>query len=210
MDEADAQGFIVVDEVPAVGLSSFPNDLLIQHLLTIRELIERDKNRPSVFMWSIANEPSSSKIEAGPYFEKVSAEARVRDPSKRPITAAISADYGNEHMAPSLDVLMINRYYGWYSDSGYPQVIQGNLINDLTKFHDKFPKPIMISEYGADTVVGEHSDPEFVFSEDYQIEFLIEYHKAFDTLRAKGFFIGEHIWNFADFMTVQRNYNINF
>ncbi len=29
----------------------------------------------------------------------------------------------------------------------------------------------------------------------------MDYHKAFDQLIAKGFFIGEHIWNFADFMT---------
>jgi beta-glucuronidase len=40
-----------------------------------------------------------------------------------------------------------------------------------------------------------------VFSEDYQSEFINEYHKAFDKLIAKGYFVGEHIWNFADFMT---------
>lgn len=49
-------------------------------------------------------------------------------------------------------------------------------------------------------------DPSYVFSEDYESEFLIQYHKAFDSLRAQGFFIGEHIWNFADFMTVQSNH----
>ena len=27
--------------------------------------------------------------------------------------------------------------------------------------------------------------------------------KAFDAARAEGWFIGEHIWNFADFMTKQ-------
>jgi beta-glucuronidase len=42
-----------------------------------------------------------------------------------------------------------------------------------------------------------------MFSEDYQVELLAEFHKAFDTLRARGFFIGEHVWNFADFATAQ-------
>jgi len=42
-----------------------------------------------------------------------------------------------------------------------------------------------------------------MFSEDYQSELLIEYHKSFDTLRSRGFFMGEHVWNFADFMTQQ-------
>ena len=32
----------------------------------------------------------------------------------------------------------------------------------------------------------------------------MEYHKSFDYLREQGFFVGEHIWNFADFMTNQR------
>ena len=163
MDEADEQGIIVIDEVPAVGLSTFSNELLALHLNTINELIARDKNRPSVFMWSIANEPSSNKAESGPYFEKVSAEARRLDPSKRFITGAINQAFDADHMGHSLDILMINRYYGWYSDAGYPQVIQGEMVHDLTNFHNKFKKPIMISEYGADTIPGMHTEPSFIF-----------------------------------------------
>lgn len=46
-------------------------------------------------------------------------------------------------------------------------------------------------------------DPPFVFTEDYQTELMMHHHEAFDILRKKNFFIGEHIWNFADFLTVQ-------
>ena len=35
---------------------------------------------------------------------------------------------------------------------------------------------------------------------------MIEYHKAFDKLISEGHFIGEHIWNFADFMTQEREF----
>jgi len=158
MDEADEQGFVVIDEVPAVGLlHDFGPELLAQHLVTIRELIERDKNRPSVFMWSIANEPQADKAEAGPYFEKVAAEAKARDPASRPITAAIMTS-ANENMGKSLDVLMINRYPAWYGDAGYRQIIQGRIVDDLTAFNNKHAgKPIMISEYGADTIAGMHT-----------------------------------------------------
>ena len=38
----------------------------------IQELISRDKNRPSVVMWSLANEPSSSMTVAQDYFKYVS------------------------------------------------------------------------------------------------------------------------------------------
>jgi beta-glucuronidase len=44
--------------------------------------------------------------------------------------------------------------------------------------------------------------PSFVFTEEYQREFLEQYHKAFDTLSSE-FLVGEMPWNFADFMTVQ-------
>lgn len=45
--------------------------------------------------------------------------------------------------------------------------------------------------------------PASMWSEDYQVLTLIEHFKAFDILRKKGFFIGEMIWNFADFNTPQ-------
>lgn len=35
---------------------------------SMAELIRRDKNRPSVIMWSIANEPRSQLKEAAEYF----------------------------------------------------------------------------------------------------------------------------------------------
>ena len=48
-------------------------------------------------------------------------------------------------------------------------------------------------------------DPSFVFTEEFQNDFLTEYHKVFDKLRTE-FLVGEMVWNFADFMTVQRKY----
>lgn len=44
--------------------------------------------------------------------------------------------------------------------------------------------------------------PTFVFTEDFQVEFMREYHAVFDKLR-KTFLVGEMVWNFADFMTTQ-------
>lgn len=204
MDEADAQGIMVIEECPAVALQHFTPPVLAQHLVTVTEMIDRDKNRPSVVMWSIANEPQSYKPEAGDYFKKVAAHVRELD-QLRPVTAAINAK-PTEHLAQWLDVLMINRYYGWYTDAGFTQAIQANMVADLTSWHAAHKKPVMVSEYGADTVAGLHVEPSFVFSEDYQTELLIEHFKAFDTVKAEGWFIGEHIWNFADFMTEPSKY----
>ena len=61
LDLADRLGFLVIDETPAVEMFHHPDGLA--HRLEvweqqIRELIARDKNHPSVIMWSLANEGS--------------------------------------------------------------------------------------------------------------------------------------------------------
>ena len=51
---------------------------------------------------------------------------------------------------------------------------------------------------------GFHTLPSFIWTEDYQIEMIEETTKAFDILRLNHTgFVGEMIWNFADFMTTQ-------
>lgn len=158
MDQADSQGIVVINEVPAVGLTKFDDTLLKQHQQTIQELIKRDKNRPSVILWSIANEPLSQMTEARAYFQKVAALAKSLDKT-RPITAAIRIGwtYNDDKMAESLDVLMLNRYYGWYTDAGYSQIIRAQMVDELENWYNKWKKPVMISEYGADTVEGLHT-----------------------------------------------------
>ncbi|KPM09415.1 Beta-glucuronidase-like protein [Sarcoptes scabiei] len=202
MNEADSQGIVVIDECPAVALRSFTNSILEQHLSALRDLIDRDKNRPSVVMWSISNEAASNQADSKSYFQRITSEARKFDPSGRPLTAATN-HHEIDHLPPLLDVIMLNIYYSWYSDTGYPQIIQNYTVRDFEMLRRRYSKPVMISEYGADTVIGLHSEPPSIFTEDYQTELLIENHRAFDLLREKGWFVGEHIWNFADFMTAQ-------
>lgn len=48
--------------------SQFSLTLLEKHKNSLTELIQRDKNRPSVIMWSIANEPETNSDLAGLYF----------------------------------------------------------------------------------------------------------------------------------------------
>ena len=48
---------------------NFGNVTLAHHKEVLEELVRRDKNRPSVIIWSVANEPASSKFIAGHYFK---------------------------------------------------------------------------------------------------------------------------------------------
>lgn len=202
MDLADQQGFLVIDEVPAVGLDNFDLPLLEAHLQTLKELVQRDKNRAAVLMWSIGNEPQSQKQVSANYFKTVVNYTRQLDPS-RPVTMVLAQSFASDLAGQFLDVICINRYFGWYSDTGHTELIAYQMINDVTAWHNKHLKPVIVTEYGAGSIAGLHTDPGFVFTEDYQVELMEENFKAFDKLRDMGYLMGEMIWNFADFAVPQ-------
>ena len=86
---------------------------------------------------------------------------------------------------------MLNRYIAWYSNSGSFELIKQQLLHEFELFHSKYDKPMMISEYGADTIAGLHQGPSRPFSEDYQADYLRYHFEAFDELAKRGYFIGE-------------------
>ncbi|XP_034994652.1 beta-glucuronidase [Zootoca vivipara] len=204
MELCDAYGIVVIDESPAVGMKysiNFGNKSLQHHLIVMEELIRRDKNRPSVVMWSVANEPASSLAPAGSYFKEVITHTKATDPT-RPVTFITNANYALDLGAPYVDVICVNSYFSWYHDSGHLEVIRLQLNSQFENWYQAHQKPIIQSEYGADVIAGLHMDPPLMFSEEYQTAVLKEYHAVLDQKR-KDYVIGELIWNFADFMTDQ-------
>lgn len=204
MDMADRQGIVIIDECPAVALDHFDDPLLENHLKAMEELVARDKNHPSVVMWSVGNEPRSTTEKSGIYFGRVAEHARGLD-STRPITLVANAQYDQDMASQHFDIIAINRYFSWYSDPGHLETVQVKLLTDLHNWRSTYGKPVMVTEYGADTLSGVHLVPSLQWSEEYQIELMAENFKVFDAARAEGWFIGEMIWNFADFMTKQEN-----
>ena len=94
--------------------------------------------------------------------------------------------------AKHLDIICINRYYSWYSDPGHTELIEKSTVLDALNWIRKFQRPLLIAEYGADTISGLHMDPAFVFTEEYQLQLMRENFKAFDYLRQNtSAFIGE-------------------
>lgn len=218
LDYADRKGIVVIDETAAVGINlaiqgglaggasrdtfadDFANDnTQAAHAQAIRELIERDKNHPSVVMWCIANEPDSYSEGSREYFEPLVALTRELDPT-RPVTYSIvmMSQADTDVIADLFDVLCLNRYWGWYTDNGDLTGAEMKLRWDLGNWASKFDKPLMMTEYGADTMPGLHSVTDMPWSEEYQAHLLEMYHRVFDSVPAM---VGEQIWNFADFQT---------
>jgi beta-glucuronidase len=116
MDAADAFGMVVIDESPGVGLEEQNlalNETLAHHLVVEAEHVRRDKNRASVVMWSVANEPESSTPPAAPYFAAVIAQVRAADPS-RPVMFVCDQDFAGDLAMPFADVIALTRYYALY------------------------------------------------------------------------------------------------
>ena len=200
MDLADRLGFLIIDEIPAVGLTFGKNVIERQLELCnqyIEELIKRDKNHPSVIMWSLANEPHSS-MRSREFFKILYDNARNLD-GTRPITIVHMMGVKDKAFEFS-DVLCLNRYYGWYTQPGRIDEACEILSEEIDKVYEKHRKPIILSEFGADTIPGWHSQPPEMFSEEYQTEFLRKY---IEVCRSKSYVIGEHVWNLCDFKTSQ-------
>lgn len=107
MDFADANGIVVVDECPAVAISGFGKGLLENHKRSLTELITRDRNRPSVVMWSVANEPRTNNPAAEEYFRKIRRHVKSLDKT-RPMTIVQNSS-PNDKAADSSDIISINK-----------------------------------------------------------------------------------------------------
>lgn len=201
MDVADRLGILVIDEIPAVGLYFAGQGLEKRSDLCrrfMRELVARDKNHPSVIMWSVANEPHSTRPPAKPFFRGMYDLTKSLDDT-RPVTLVNLAGVWDEAWE-FVDVVCINRYYGWYSEAGRLAEGVARLSAELDKLHGTFHKPVIVTEFGADAIAGHHAQPPEMFSEEYQAELIARYH---DLFQSKPYVIGEHVWNLCDFKTGQ-------
>ena len=221
---ADREGFLVIDELPAVGMfeslmnfmeastgkktaffeKETTDQLLQAHLSVLEALIQRDKNHACVIAWSLFNEPETTNSAAVPYFEKVFARAWELDPQQRPRTFALIMNSRPEtcHCYQFADIISLNRYYGWYVSGGYEIAdAEAAFRQELDAWQAlKLDKPFLFTEYGADTSAAEHKLPSVMWSQEYQWEYLQMCHRVFD---AYPFVKGEQVWNFADFQTTE-------
>ena len=214
---ADREGILIIDEIPNVSLQFEGGDEAVAERLRackqqISELIARDKNHPSVIMWSIANEPLPADMmkrfmggtpepvdpATTAFFQDLYDLCRTEDPTR--LVTLVGVMGGPVEWLEAADVACLNRYYGWYSQSGQLDEGQEMLEEELDALYAQLGKPMMVTEFGADTIAGNHSHPPDMWSEEYQVELIRRY---LDVAAARPFMAGMHIWNFADFKTAQ-------
>ena len=108
-------------------------------------MLDRDRNHPSIILWSIGNEISegrSGNPAAGPMAQRLAAICRREDPT-RPVTSACPnpANDWNSGLARALDVFGINYEVGG-SSGAYNLDKPGNTppaSPDPTAYHGQLP-----------------------------------------------------------------------
>jgi len=214
---ADQLGMVVIAESPAVGLfDSNPNKTLFceekagkalkeHYLSVVRDMIARDRNHPSIVMWSVANEVKNNDPNALEFFSEVVEDVRKTD--DRPITIVDHLEPEGNTIFSLSDVICINKYHGWYDNTGRLERVKPAFVDTFERLRAKVGnKPVILTEHGADTIAGMHEFPPVIFSEEFQAEWLRQAHAAVDEF---DWIIGEHVWAFADFNTRQSLHRVN-
>ena len=198
---ADELGLMVWEEIPVYWTIAWENPDTLQNAQNqLTEMIERDANRASVIVWSVANETPVSEPRTR-FLEALVARARSLDPT-RLVSAAMEvtrdpadpdARIVDDPFGATTDLASFNQYVGWYD--GLPDRLA------RVKWTVRSDKPVVVTEFGADALQGLHADDRTRFSEEYQ-ETL--YRETIAMLRKIPNWSGLTPWILADFRSPRR------
>lgn len=198
---ADEMGMLLWAEVPVYWTIHWDNPATFANASTqLDELVQRDKNRASVIIWSVANETPVSAPRTE-FLRRLIEQTRAADPT-RLVSAAmeVHADPADIHtkivedpLAEFTDIVSFNQYIGWYT--GLPDDCA------RVKWVINYTKPVLISEFGADALQGRHGDRLARFTEEYQEDL---YRKTLPMLEKIPQLRGITPWILCDFRSPRR------
>lgn len=216
MQLADREGFLIIDEIPAVSLQfEDDNNIAIRQRLCLQqidELIARDKNHPSVVMWCVANEPMTQRLnltasealtepsaaKGKDFLDNLMCRVRKLDPTR--LVTLVTLGGSPISWVEQCDVICMNRYWGWYVLGGELDKAFAALAQELDAAWETWRKPVILTEFGADTLAGIHGHPNLMWTEEYQAEYIRGHLRV---AADKDYIAGMQVWNFADFAAVQ-------
>jgi beta-glucuronidase len=201
---ADEMGLLVWSEIPVYWRINFPRpETLATARRMLGENIERDRNRASIILWSVANETPQGDARLA-FLRALVRDVRALDDSRLVTAALLSRREGNvqtidDPLVGDLDVMAVNTYNGWYSPdplSSLPAI----------SWRSDHHKPLIFSELGADALAGFH-DPQLMrkFSEEYQAEY---YRQTLAMADRIPFLRGMSPWILKDFRTPRRQHPV--
>ncbi len=199
---ADSLGLLVWSEIPVYWTIDFKSDeVFAKAKKQLDEMIDRDKNRASIIIWSVGNETPVSEVRTS-FMKGLLDEARKKDPT-RLVSAALEVNYHSDEnmrwiddpLGEYVDIVSFNQYLGWYG--GTPESCR------TANWGTHYKKPLFISETGAEAVGGYHAKADQLWSEEFQEWFYQE--QVAMLKRMPSNFVGISPWLLADFRSPRRN-----
>ncbi len=200
---ADEMGIMLWEELPLYWGIDWENPTVLQKAKDqYTALINRDYNRASSIIWSIANEtaPNTARNQ---FLVSLAEHIRSID-NTRLLSAACKKDQAmdghpdndytlNDPIMKYLDIVSFNEYLGWY----------GGLPAECRKktYTSSMDKPIIVSEFGGGALQGYYADSLTRWSEDFQAYLYKENIAMFDRIEGLA---GMTPWILADFMSPLR------
>jgi beta-glucuronidase len=144
---------------------------------SLANVIARDKNHPSTIMWCVANEPMGgpplgpappvpAAVASGMRFFRQMYDEACRLEGTRPVTL-VRVQGGPMDWLGIFDAACVNASYGWYTEPGQLDLARRALAQDLDEVHRTWGKPVIVTEFGADTLPGTHDQPPEMWTEEY-------------------------------------------
>jgi len=168
---ADRLGLMVWSEVPI-----YWEDVAFQNPKTLalargmlRAMIERDRHRASIILWSVANETPRTDARLS-FLRTLISDVRRHD-ATRLVTAALKVSHDgrekrvDDPLGAEIDVLAVNTYTGWYGTET-PDAIP------TLRWQTPYEKPVVFSEFGAGATPGFRGDISRRWTEDFQAYFI--------------------------------------
>ena len=198
---ADELGILLWEEIPVYWGIDYENPVVFNQAKTqLETLIQRDKNRASVIIWSLANETPEvpSRLD---FLRQLKSIALSIDDT-RFISAALERDEKSkadvvtipDPFAEDVDIIACNEYIGWYS--GLPDRC------DEVSWELPSNKPFFVSEFGGGALYNHRGDKLERWTEDYQ-KYL--YEKQIAMLKRIPTLRGSTPWILMDFRSPRRN-----
>ncbi|MBF4517210.1 DUF4982 domain-containing protein [Flavobacterium sp. ANB] len=153
LDLCDKMGFIVMDEAFDMWKQNktkydYANDWDKWHKKDLVDQLRRDRNHPSIFMWSIGNEIPEQWNETGVEIAKELAAITREYDKTRPITAAMNPPVNMNLDSIDLQFDKANVQYNKIAASGVLDIIGYNYAHQTYEYHKKnFPNvPFIATE----------------------------------------------------------------
>ena len=204
IDMLDARGMTFWSEIPIWGngfsLEALVDPVVIERGLQMhREMVKEYYNHPSIIIWGMHNEIYSNH-EEGKEISRIYYEYLKENGGNRLVTFA-SSRRDQELCFEYCDFIALNIYIGWYDGGAFTSWEDG--VEKMEAYIQRLGhgyKPVVMSEFGAAAIYGNHTFDNIKWTEEYQAKLLTDCVSLFFSREE---YAGCYIWQYCDIRTAR-------